>query len=206
MAIYSNNQLLHSFEGECRVTNVELDDVIKWKLFRRYWSFVRGIHRSPVNYPHKGQWRGALMFSLIYAWINCWVNNCEAGDSRRHRAHYDVIVMKNTDRVPPATTLLLLPPKHCQRHVGILQWTWNENAMYLCQENPFKMSSAFNGLYVLDTFVQSNKPINTLRPRQNVGHFADDIFLNENVCISFKISLKIVSTVPIYIGSQYQFR
>ena len=41
------------------------DDVIKWKHFPRYWSFVQGIHRSPVNSPHKGQWRGALMFSLI---------------------------------------------------------------------------------------------------------------------------------------------
>ena len=68
------------------------DDVSKWKRFPRYWPFVRGIHRSPVNSPHKGQWRGALMFSLIYAWINGWVNNREAGDLRRHRAHYDVIV------------------------------------------------------------------------------------------------------------------
>ena len=39
----------------------------------RYWPFVRGIHRSPVNSPHKGQWRGALMFSLICTWINSWV-------------------------------------------------------------------------------------------------------------------------------------
>ena len=69
------------------------DDVIKWKHFPRYWPFVRGIHRSPVNSPHKGQWRGALMFSLIYPRINGWVNNREAGDLRRHRAHYDVIVL-----------------------------------------------------------------------------------------------------------------
>ena len=41
------------------------DDVIKWKHFSRCWPFVRGIHRSPVNSPHKGQWRGTLMFSLI---------------------------------------------------------------------------------------------------------------------------------------------
>ena len=69
------------------------DDVIKWKHFPRYWPFVRGIHRSPVNSPHKGQWRGALMFSLICVWINGWVNNREAGDLRRYRAHYDFIVM-----------------------------------------------------------------------------------------------------------------
>ena len=70
------------------------DDVIKWKHFPRYWPFVRGIHRSPVNSPHKGQWRGTLMFSLICVWINGWVNNRETGDLRRHRAHYDVIVME----------------------------------------------------------------------------------------------------------------
>ena len=69
------------------------DDVIKWKQFPRYWPFVRGIHRGPVNSPHKGQWRGALMFSLICAQINIWVNNREAGDLRRHHAHYDVTVM-----------------------------------------------------------------------------------------------------------------
>ena len=69
------------------------DDVIKWKPFPRYWPFVRGIHRSPVNFPHKGQWRGALMFSLICVWINSWVNNREAVNLRRHRAHYDVTVM-----------------------------------------------------------------------------------------------------------------
>ena len=49
------------------------DDVIKWKHFPRYWPYVRGIHRSPVNSPHKGQWRGALMFPLICARINGWV-------------------------------------------------------------------------------------------------------------------------------------
>ena len=76
------------------------DDVIKWKHFPRNWPFVRGIHRSPVNSPHKGQWRGALMFSLICVWINDWVNNRETGDLRRQRGHYDVIVMQ----------LFLVPP------------------------------------------------------------------------------------------------
>ena len=54
------------------------DDVIKWKHVPRYWPFVRGNHRSPLNSPHKGQWRSALMFSLTCAWINCSVNNREA--------------------------------------------------------------------------------------------------------------------------------
>ena len=41
------------------------DDIMKWKQFPRYWPFVWGIHRSSVNSPHKGQWRWALMFSLM---------------------------------------------------------------------------------------------------------------------------------------------
>ena len=69
------------------------DVVIKWKHFPRYWPFVRGIHRSPVNSPHKGQWRGTLMFSMICVCIYGWVNNRKAGDLRCHRTNYDVIVM-----------------------------------------------------------------------------------------------------------------
>ena len=58
-------------------------------------TFVSGNHRLPVSSPHKGQWRGAVMFSLICAWTNSWANNKDVGDLRRHRAHYDVIVMFN---------------------------------------------------------------------------------------------------------------
>ena len=43
---------------------------------------------------HKGQWRGALRFSLICAAINGWESNRKAGDLRRHCAHYDVTVMR----------------------------------------------------------------------------------------------------------------
>ena len=67
---------------------------MKWKNFQRYWPIVRGIHLSPVNSPHKGQWRGgALMSSLISTRINGSVNNGEAGDLRPHRAHYGVTIM-----------------------------------------------------------------------------------------------------------------
>ena len=98
------------------------DDVIKWKHFPRNWPFVRGIHRSPVNSPHKGQWRGALMFTLICARINGWVNTREAGDLRRYRPHYDVIVM-----------MICLPPKVPSIVICLvffseatLQWRHNE--------------------------------------------------------------------------------
>ena len=87
------------FAPNRRQTIIWHDDVIKWKHFPRYWPFVRGIHRSPVNSPHKGQWRGALMFSLICSCIYSWVNNREAGDLRRHRVHCDVIAWNNDDPV-----------------------------------------------------------------------------------------------------------
>ena len=73
--------------------SIDHDDVIKCRHSPCYWLYGRGIHRSPVNSPHKGQWRGALMFSLICVWINSLVNYREAGDLRRYCAHYDVTVM-----------------------------------------------------------------------------------------------------------------
>ena len=86
---YTGNTTYLYWDG----SQAEHDDVIKWEHFLCYWPFVRGIHRWPVNSPHKCQSRGDLMFSLICVWINGWVNNREAGDLRRHRAHYDVIVI-----------------------------------------------------------------------------------------------------------------
>ena len=121
------------------------DDVIKWKYFPRYWPFVRGIHRSPVNSPHKGQWRGALMLSLIFSWINRWVNNREAGDLRSHRALYDVIVMPWLFHlwsiyviIHPRPNLIdgfALPSGHiwrykCWEHIdGLVQDCYNDNCI-----------------------------------------------------------------------------
>ena len=69
------------------------NDVIKWKHFPCYWPFVRGVHWSSMDSSHKSQWRGALKFPLICAWTNDWANNRDAGDLRRHRAHYNVKIM-----------------------------------------------------------------------------------------------------------------
>ena len=61
--------------------------------FSTLLAICAGNSPVPVNSPHKSQWRGALMFSLICVWITGWVNKREAGDLRRYRAHYDVTVM-----------------------------------------------------------------------------------------------------------------
>ena len=63
-------------------------------MFLSFWlSITIPVDNYTVNSAHKGQWRGASMFSLICAWINSWFNNRECGDLRSNRAHYDVTEM-----------------------------------------------------------------------------------------------------------------
>ena len=82
-----------------KITNIPPhEDDIKWMHFPHYGPFVRGIHESRVNSHHKGQWCGALMSSLISVWTNGWANTWDAGDLRRHRAHYNVTVMHGDTR------------------------------------------------------------------------------------------------------------
>ena len=108
------------------------DDVIKWKHFPRNWPFVRGIHRSTVNSPHKGQWRGALMFSLIWVWKNGWVNNGKAGDLRHHRAHYDVSVMSNSCGINGPTCVLSKLKWSKIPILLILELIWNKHVIHMC--------------------------------------------------------------------------
>ena len=60
------------------------------------WPFVRAIHWSPATSPHKGQWRGVLVFSFICAWTNGWASHRDPDKLRRHRAHYDDITIMYT--------------------------------------------------------------------------------------------------------------
>ena len=102
--------------AECKI-NINAWWRHEGKHFLRYWPFVRGIHRSPVNSPHKGQWRRALIFSLICVWINGRVNNGEAGDLRRHCSHYDVIVMMVTQITPVWCWFILVLWKLWYRYI-----------------------------------------------------------------------------------------
>ena len=62
-------------------------------IFRVTGPLWGGIHRSLVNPPHMGQWRGASMFYSICAWTNGWTNTRDATDLTHHHAHNDVTVM-----------------------------------------------------------------------------------------------------------------
>ena len=83
------------------------DDVIKRKHFPCYLPFARGIHRSPVNCPHKGQRRGALVFSLNCVWTKGWLNNRNAGDLSSHRARCDATVMTLQSVADPVRTVAI---------------------------------------------------------------------------------------------------
>ena len=116
------------------------DDVTKWKHFPCNWSFVRGIHQSPVNSPHKGQWRGASMFSLICVWINDWVNNREAGDLRRHLDHYDVSVMKEMCR---------WTVRKKARNVESVSISWRHQCISYVASSSFFFSNSFGLINIL---------------------------------------------------------
>ena len=73
---YSNYQI-RSFESSRDLT---IRRLIAWwrhqmETFSALLALCAGNSPVPVNSPHNGQWRGALMFSLICARINGWVNN-----------------------------------------------------------------------------------------------------------------------------------
>ena len=76
-------------------------------------------HLCGENSPHKGQWRGALMSSLICDWMNDWVNNREAGDLRRHRGHDNVIMHQLA-----LSTHLPLVPHICVSDSGQRWFKW----------------------------------------------------------------------------------
>ena len=81
------------------LTATSHDDAMKMETVSTLLALC--VENSPVTSPHKGQWCGALMFSLTFAWINGWVNNHQAGDLRRHRTHYDVTVMPSVQLYSP---------------------------------------------------------------------------------------------------------
>ena len=153
------------------------DDVIKWKRFPRNWPFVRGIHRSPVNSPHKGQWRGAFTFSLICVWITGWVNNCDAGDLRRYHAHYDVIVMEN---VVWMLAISLRSQYTKVRKHSPMQWAFSLVVLFCCHGSQ------------VDYRIGSERKSPPFRSWYFQVHFRE-----WNFCILIKISLKFVSEGPV---------
>ena len=91
-------------------------------------ALCAGVHRSPVNSPNKGQWRGALMFPLI---LNKWLSKqFQAGDLRRHRAHHDVIFVYQVC----SHAVVFWEMRRCFNDFFFLQWK-NVNVVVIIQCN-----------------------------------------------------------------------
>ena len=149
--------LLHCYKSSHCNTSVPI--VTWWRnqmeTFSALLALCAGNSKVPVNSPHKGQWRGALMFSLICARINDWVNNREAGDLRRYRGHYDVTVMSL--RLVPA---VLVEPRSQSAKQETVDWSWlhvstshNSDPNCMINENVWHKTKQFSKYNPLNTYV-----------------------------------------------------
>ena len=97
---------------------------------------------SPVTgeFPAQSQWHKALMFSLICVSINGWVNNGEAGDLRRNRAHYSVTVIqfacnrRNTGKIKAPMIFL----------IHYFPAEWNPDFYLIKTQNAFNADNYLN--------------------------------------------------------------
>ena len=113
---------------------------MEWNIFPRYWPFVRGIHWSSGNSLHKGQWRGALMFSLICAWTSSSANHGDAGGNlRRHRAHYDIIVMCHPPHHRHTFLIMISSTFVCLLFLEALAWRLANRSFVSQSRNNFKI-------------------------------------------------------------------
>ena len=93
------------------------------------------VGNSPVigEFPHKDQWRWALMISLISPWTNGWVNNRDTGDLKHHYAHYDVTEIK----IPTSV------------HIALQQASSKHSTCCLIHCSQDKMHTSFPGMKMI---------------------------------------------------------
>ena len=146
--------------------------------------FTGPLCGASVNSQHKTQWRGALMFSLICAWINGSVNNCKAGDLGCHRAHYDFIVMDkeipdlcNLPTLFNSNGLRNLWAKHyCQAsstldmnlEVSIIKLLWGSESNNLQKFCPLQWSFNLQTACSLEVTDLDNLDTGNLRPPSKI--------------------------------------
>ena len=89
-----------------------------------------------------------LLFSLIYAWTNGWVNNLDNGDLRPHRAHYVATVMKDARCVVGLSFVVITLGICVQSDYTFIHILLGYFRLFLCQySNP--RSRFINRTYVL---------------------------------------------------------
>ena len=136
---------------------------------------IRCIMTSLEDSPHKGQWRGTLVFSLVCAWANGWANNRDAGDLRRHRPHYDLTVMFRILKGMPHLTVC------CLTSSGFLHRLQFDGAIF---QKHFIMEDIQNDICIIDVcYWNVEKPIDVMIP--NLLSFAEPKVAHSSYCYVF---------------------
>ena len=199
------------------------DGVIKWKRFPHYWPFVWEMHLSPVNSPHRGQWRGALMFSLIYAlnkglskqpwgwwfnmpscslWSHCnvtkhhWNRNMVIWTTFSSLTAPDIVILTTFS----ATNDKMSSPRYF--HFSdppsiprpVLLCCWHANTSSACSHQTFTNENMLDNWWD----AEHRTALSTVKPQQNGQHIADDISeytFRTTICILLQISLKFLQWV-----------
>ena len=134
-----------------------------------------------------GHWRGALMFSLICDRANGWTNNKDTGDLRRHRAHYDAIVMNIVTDDGLATWGSR--PKSSMIFIMILDSFWDPHTkvwIYLIRVRILHYCINMNYMVMSTMMIDINRPMET-----RCSAFFDDqfnwIFFNKSGLTGFQL-------------------
>ena len=113
---------------------------LRWKHFSCYWPLVRGIHRSPVDFPRKAS---DAQFYLVCTGTNGWANNQDACGLGRHRSHYEVIVTEYPLRAQNQRQVLSMHFRH------ILTWgSFTPSCTFERRAKPTIHRSQEYGIYV----------------------------------------------------------
>ena len=158
-------QMLH-WDHLCSCCNLTTMMTSSKTLFPRYWPFARGILRSPVNSPYKGQWRGALMLSLISAWANGSSSSRYAGDLRRHHAHHDVTVMNNGMHFTSTPSFPLFFSHTSNKHISIimnhnLHFCWTVSLSWWLKQ-PFLVLLGIKTCICITILISQSYPLNLM--------------------------------------------
>ena len=120
---------------------------------------------------------------FMYAWINGWVNNREAINLRRHRAHYDVTVMYSNYEMGQFMSKYVNPDMACCRH-----------SRGRCN----KIAEYFSDKYLIATMTSNRKTKSTRISSVENGVWGLNITLTDWGRISQKTFSKAFSWMKIY--------
>ena len=149
------------------------EDVIKWKHFPRYWSFAWGIHRSWVNSPQRPVTRSFDAFFDLR--LNKRLSyDREAGDLRRHCAHYDVTVTDTSMRLELWAHLNTRNATKLCAYFLWENWRWGLTSIYIYKQvlndrlYQCRLSNIVYTLHSCSRILTFNKGIKQQRVAQRV--------------------------------------